>query len=117
MGSLTGVVSIAIATLLVAAACQGPAPYKTMMLTWKYGLPCFVVPVMFTQPDGLAILWRDTTVVDAAVASISAIVGIIAIVSGLAGYLLKPTMLIERVMLFIADVAGSCCSPRSGSST
>ncbi|GAC1489916.1 MAG: hypothetical protein NVS1B1_07120 [Candidatus Limnocylindrales bacterium] len=59
---------------------------------------------MFTQPDGLAILWRDTTVVDAAVASISAIVGIIAIVSGVGGYLLKPTMLIERVMLVVAGL-------------
>jgi len=100
-----------------AAAITGGNPYKTMMLTWKYCLPCFLVPFMFTQPDGLAILWRDTTVVDAAVASISAIVGIIAIVSGVGGYLLKPTMLIERVMLvaagllllapgILADVAG-----------
>ena len=87
-----------------AAAITGGNPYKTMMLTWKYCLPCFLVPFMFTQPDGLAILWRDTTVVDAAVASISAIVGIIAIVSGVGGYLLKPTMLIERVMLVVAGL-------------
>ena len=87
-----------------AAAITGGNPYKTMMLTWKYCLPCFLVPFMFTQPDGLAILWRDTTVVDAAIASISAIVGIIAIVSGVGGYLLKPTMLIERVMLVVAGL-------------
>ena len=87
-----------------AAAITGGNPYKTMMLTWKYCLPCFLVPFMFTQPDGLAILWRDTTVVDAAVASVSAIVGIIAIVSGVGGYLLKPTMLIERVMLVVAGL-------------
>ena len=87
------------------------------MLTWKYALPCFLVPFMFTQPGGLAILWRDTGIVEAGVASVSAIAGIIAIVSGIGGYLLKPTTLLERVALVgagllllapgaIADLAG-----------
>jgi TRAP transporter 4TM/12TM fusion protein len=100
-----------------ASAITGGNPYKTMMLTWKYCLPCFLVPFMFTQPDGLAILWRDTTILDAAVASISAIVGIAAIVSGVGGYLFKSTTLIERILLVAsgllllapgttADVAG-----------
>ena len=87
-----------------AAAITGGNPYKTMMLTWKYALPCFLVPFMFTQPGGLAILWRDTTVVEAAVASISAIAGIIAIVSGIGGYLLKPTTILERVVLVVAGL-------------
>ena len=100
-----------------AAAITGGNPYKTMMLTWKYALPCFLVPFMFTQPGGLAILWRDTTVLEAAVASISSIAGIIAIVSGIGGYLLRPATLLERVLLVaagllllapgaVADVAG-----------
>ena len=100
-----------------AAAITGGNPYKTMMLTWKYCLPCFLVPLMFTQPGGLAILWRDTSVVEAALASLSSIAGIIAIVAGLGGYLLKPTLLLERVVLVgagllllapgaIADVSG-----------
>jgi TRAP transporter 4TM/12TM fusion protein len=100
-----------------AAAITGGNPYKTMMLTWKYALPCFLVPFMFTQPGGLAMLWRDTTVIEAVVASVSAIAGIIAIVSGVGGYLLKPTRLHERVALVaagllllapggIADIAG-----------
>jgi len=100
-----------------AAAITGGNPYKTMMLTWKYALPCFLVPFMFTQPGGLAILWRDTSIIDAAVASISAIAGIIAIVSGVGGYLLRPTTLLERGVLVasgllllapgtLADIAG-----------
>jgi TRAP transporter 4TM/12TM fusion protein len=100
-----------------ASAITGGNPYKTMMLTWKYALPTFLVPFMFTQPDGLAILWRDTTIPEAALASISAIVGIIAIVAGVGGYLLRSTTLIERLLLitggllllapgFLADVAG-----------
>ena len=87
-----------------ASAITGGNPYKTMMLTWKYCLPCFLVPFMFTQPDGLAILWRDTTLLDAAVASISAIVGIAAIVSGIGGYLFKPTPPIERVLLVVSGL-------------
>jgi TRAP-type uncharacterized transport system fused permease subunit len=87
-----------------AAAITGGNPYKTMMLTWKYALPCFLVPFMFTQPGGIAILWRDTTIVEAAIASISAIAGIIAIVSGVGGYLLKPTLLIERIALVAAGL-------------
>ncbi len=87
-----------------ASAITGGNPYRTMMLTWKYALPCFLVPFMFTQPDGLAILWRDTTVFDAAVASISAAAGIVALVAGVGGYLLRPTRLFERVLLIAAGL-------------
>jgi TRAP-type uncharacterized transport system fused permease subunit len=100
-----------------AAAITGGNPYKTMMLTWKYALPCFLVPFMFTQPDGLAILWTGSTIPDAILASVSAAVGIIALVAGVGGFLLAPTNLIERVLLIAggllllapgitADVAG-----------
>jgi TRAP-type uncharacterized transport system fused permease subunit len=87
-----------------AAAITGGNPYKTMMLTWKYALPCFLVPFMFTQPDGLAILWRDTTVPEAALASISAAIGITALVAGVGGYLLRPTNIVERAMLIVGGV-------------
>ena len=87
-----------------AAAITGGNPYKTMMLTWKYALPCFLVPFMFTQPDGLALLWRGTTIADAAIASISAIAGIVAVVSGVGGYLRGPTTLLERALLVVAGL-------------
>ncbi len=87
-----------------ASAITGGNPYRTMMLTWKYALPCFLVPFMFTQPDGLAILWRDTTILDAAVASISAAAGIVAVVTGVGGYLLRPTLWPERVALVAAGL-------------
>src|SRR5712692_9573244 len=54
---------------------------------------------MFTQPEGLAILWTGSTVPEAIVASVSAAVGIIALVAGVGGYLLQPTNLVERVLL------------------
>jgi len=87
-----------------AAAITGGNPYKTMMLTWKYALPCFLVPFMFTQPGGLAILWRDTSVLEAIIASLSSIAGIIAIVSGVGGYLLRSTTLVERGLLVVAGL-------------
>src|SRR5205814_687276 len=68
-----------------AAAITGGNPYKTMMLTWKYALPCFLVPFMFTQPEGLAILWTGSTIPDAILASVSAAAGIIALVAGVGG--------------------------------
>src|SRR5439155_1138030 len=100
-----------------AAAITGGNPYKTMMLTWKYALPCFLVPFMFTQPDGLAILWTGVTIPEALLASVSAAIGITALVAGVGGYLLRPTSLIERALLvfggvllvapgLLADIAG-----------
>ena len=47
-----------------AAAITGGNPFKTMMLTWKYTLPAFLVPFTFTlSPEGLGVLlqapWDD----------------------------------------------------------
>ncbi|HKS04876.1 MAG TPA: TRAP transporter fused permease subunit [Gemmatimonadaceae bacterium] len=42
-----------------AAAITGGNPYRTMMLTWKYALPAFVVPFVFTLlPGGTGILLK-----------------------------------------------------------
>ena len=87
-----------------AAAITGGNPYRTMVLTWKYALPCFLVPFMFTQPDGIALLWRDATVPEAIVASVTAIAGVVALVSGVGGYLVRPTNIIERILLVGAGI-------------
>lgn len=87
-----------------AAALTGGNPYKTMMITWKYALPAFLVPFMFTQPDGIAILLRDSTPLEAAIASLSAAAGITALVTGVGGYLFRRTTLPERVALVAAGL-------------
>ena len=87
-----------------AAALTGGNPYKTMMITWKYALPAFIVPFMFTQPDGIALLWRDVTFAEAAIASVTAATGVVALVGGVGGYLLKPTSVVERVLLVSAGL-------------
>jgi TRAP transporter 4TM/12TM fusion protein len=44
-----------------AAALTGGRPFRTMMLTWKYALPAFVVPFAFTlDPRGLGLLLQGT---------------------------------------------------------
>jgi TRAP transporter 4TM/12TM fusion protein len=87
-----------------AAALTGGNPYKTMMISWKYALPAFLVPFMFTQPAGLAMLLRDTTVPEAILATVSAAIGITAITTGVGGYLLRATTLVERVLLIVAGL-------------
>ena len=64
-----------------AAALTGGNPFKTMLLTWKYTLPAFVVPLVFTlRPEGTGILlrgpWRDVVFSTAtAAAGIAALAG------------------------------------------
>jgi TRAP-type uncharacterized transport system fused permease subunit len=45
-----------------AAALTGGKPYPTMMMAWKYCLPAFLVPIMFTiSPEGASLLLVDVT--------------------------------------------------------
>ncbi|MGH9329706.1 MAG: TRAP transporter permease, partial [Vicinamibacterales bacterium] len=102
---------------MAAAAITGGNAFRTMMLTWKYTLPAFLVPFVFTlSPDGLglllrapfgAVLWTLTT----------AAVGVAGLAAGLGGWLRGPARLAERalwsaggVLLFfatpMADLAG-----------
>jgi TRAP transporter 4TM/12TM fusion protein len=71
-----------------AAALTGGRPFRTMMLTWKYALPAFVVPFAFTlDPRGLGLLlqggWADIVV-----SSSTAMVGVAGLAMGLGGWLI-----------------------------
>jgi TRAP-type uncharacterized transport system fused permease subunit len=87
-----------------AAAITGGNPYRTMMVTWKYALPAFIVPFMFTQPDGIAILLRDASIGEAALATGTAAIGIVALVTGVGGYLVRPAAPIVRILLVMAGL-------------
>ena len=61
-----------------AAALTGGRPFRTMMLTWKYALPAFLVPFAFTlDPRGMGLLlqagWGDV-----AMSTITAGTGVVA---------------------------------------
>ena len=43
-----------------AAAITGGNPYKTTLMSWKYTLPAFLVPFMFTvHPNGVGLLLKE----------------------------------------------------------
>ena len=82
-----------------AAALTGGDPYKTTMMAWKYTLPAFIVPFMFTlHPDGVGllligswpmILWT----------SVTSMIGIAALAGGVDGWFLRRANWFERVLL------------------
>jgi TRAP-type uncharacterized transport system fused permease subunit len=82
-----------------AAAITGGNPYKTTMMAWKYTLPAFLVPFIFTlSPDCIGLLlkgswgniiWTGTT----------AIFGLGALAAGLTGWLRRKTTPLEQALL------------------
>jgi TRAP transporter 4TM/12TM fusion protein len=68
-----------------AAALTGGQPLRTMMLTWKYSLPAFLVPVAFTlDPRGLGLLLQGTPV-DMLLSGVTALAGTAALAAALTG--------------------------------
>ncbi len=103
-----------------AAAITGGNPFKTMMLTWKYTLPAFLVPFAFTlSPEGLGVLLQ-APLADIARTVLTAAVGILALAMGLGGWLRRAATPAERtlavaggLLLFyattITDLVGAAC--------
>jgi len=88
-----------------AAAITGGDPYRTTLQSWKYTLPAFLVPFMFVlDPAGQGILLKGSweTI---ALASVTAMVGIVALAGGAQGWFLKKANAVERLMLIVAGVA------------
>jgi TRAP transporter 4TM/12TM fusion protein len=87
-----------------AAALTGGNPYKTTMYAWKYTLPAFIVPFMFTlDPKGIGILLKGP-VIDVIWTTITAFIGILALAGGVENWFLKKTTFYERIMLIIAGL-------------
>ena len=103
-----------------AAAITGGNPFKTMMLTWKYTLPAFLVPFAFTlSPEGLGVLLQ-APLADIARTVLTAAIGILALAMGLGGWLRQAATTPERtlavaggLLLFYAttatDLVGAAC--------
>jgi TRAP-type uncharacterized transport system fused permease subunit len=88
-----------------AAALTKGNPYKTTIYAWKYTLPAFIVPFMFTlDPKGIGILLKGP-VIDVIWTTITAFIGILALAGGVENWFLKKTAFYERVMLIVAGLA------------
>jgi TRAP transporter 4TM/12TM fusion protein len=82
-----------------AAAITGGDPYKTTMMSWKYTLPAFLVPFMFTiHPDGVGLLLKGS-LVNILMTNLTALIGVGALAAGLSGWLLRRTSWLERCLL------------------
>ncbi len=87
-----------------AAAITGGNPFRTMMLTWKYTLPAFLVPFVFTlSPEGLGVLLRGP-LRDIVSASGTAGVGVAALAAGLGGWMRGPVSMPRRTALTAAGL-------------
>lgn len=88
-----------------ASAITGGNPYKTMMMAWKYTLPAFIVPFMFTlTPEGIGLLLQGN--IPAAIwTTITAILGIAALVGGVGGWIMQRANVVERVLLTAGGLA------------
>jgi TRAP transporter 4TM/12TM fusion protein len=86
-----------------AAAITGGNPFKTMMVTWRYTLPAFLVPFMFTlnREDGVHLLAVGDPA-GIAVATATACLAIVALVAGVGGWLRQPASWLERALLLAA---------------
>ena len=88
-----------------AAALTGGNPFKTTMMAWKYTLPAFIVPFMFTlHPDGVGLLLAGPWL-KIIWTSITSMIGIAALAGGVDAWLLTRANGVERVLL----IAGGLC--------
>jgi TRAP-type uncharacterized transport system fused permease subunit len=85
-----------------AAALTGGNPFATMMLTWKYTLPAFLVPFVFTlTPQGLGVLMEGTPAA-IATATLTAAAGIAALAAAFGGWIRTPATRLERGLAGLA---------------
>jgi TRAP transporter 4TM/12TM fusion protein len=87
-----------------AAALTKGNPYKTTLYAWKYTLPAFIVPFMFTlDRKGVGILLKGS-VTDVIWTTLTAFIGIAALAGGVEDWFLKKTKIYERLMLLAAGL-------------
>ncbi len=87
-----------------AAAITGANPFRTMMLTWKYTLPAFLVPFAFTMsPEGLGVLLQ-APLSDIVRSVGTAALGVSALAMGLGGWLVRETSGLERTLAVIGGL-------------
>jgi TRAP transporter 4TM/12TM fusion protein len=87
-----------------AAALTKGNPYRTTIFAWKYTLPAFIVPFMFTlDPKGIGILLKGPAT-DVIWTTLTAFIGIAALAGGVENWFFKKTKIYERLMLIGAGL-------------
>lgn len=74
------------------------------MMSWKYTLPAFVVPFMFTvHPDGVGLLLKGS-LINIIITNVTALIGVGALAAGMSGWLIRKTTWVERPLLLAAGL-------------
>jgi TRAP transporter 4TM/12TM fusion protein len=82
-----------------AAALTGGNPFRTMVLTWKYTLPAFVVPLVFTlAPAGTGVLLRGPAG-EVLISCATAAAGTLALAGACGGWLVHRMGVVNRAVL------------------
>jgi len=87
-----------------AAAITGGDPFKTTMMAWKYCIPAFLMPFIFTViPEGRVLLlhWEGVGITHGIWILLTSFIGIGMLASGASGWFLKRSNAIERVIMII----------------
>jgi TRAP transporter 4TM/12TM fusion protein len=88
-----------------AAAVTGGQPFASMMQAWKYSLPAFLVPFLFSaSPEGANLLIVGATAGGFVLAILNSAAALFFLSASVVGYLTGPLGLVERAAL----VAVSC---------
>ncbi|WP_030908612.1 TRAP transporter permease [Streptosporangium amethystogenes] len=94
-----------------ASAITGGNAYRTMMTTWKYTLPAFLVPFAFVlTPGGAGLLAQGTFGEILAATTVSA-VAVAALAAATGGWLIGPAGPVERVLCAVAAILLLFLSP------
>jgi len=87
-----------------AAAITGGNPFKTTMLAWKYTLPAFIVPFMFTSSlEGVGLLLEGSTI-NIIIVTFTALAGVWALSGAFGGYLITRCASMDRILLLISGL-------------
>lgn len=87
-----------------AAAITGGKPFKTMMMAWKYCLPAFLVPFMFTlSPEGIAILLKGP-LSGIVMTTLTSCVAVLGLAVAMSGYFLRPANFFERLLMGVGGL-------------
>jgi TRAP transporter 4TM/12TM fusion protein len=86
-----------------AAAVTGGNPFRSMMQAWKYSLPAFLVPFLFSaSKEGANLLIIDATWPGFILACVNSAVCLFFLSVGIVGYFRAPMNALERGLLIVA---------------
>ncbi|MBI5067303.1 MAG: TRAP transporter fused permease subunit [Deltaproteobacteria bacterium] len=85
-----------------AAAVTGGRPFGAMMQAWKYSVPAFLVPFLFSaSPEGANLLIVGATASGFVLACINSAVALFFLSAGVVGWLGAPLRVVERALLVV----------------